>query len=142
MLRIAHARLHPQHCPAHAHSNPLTQAVTIVHPKGLEPSCMLSQLWCTLLRAAIRMLDRKNANRYSRAQRANSKGSMNCMPTLSCRQHPLNSGNYSQLQNHNDTRGRTTQALPRETQVIGQMRRQKNYNYREGMFIISLPYIG
>ena len=27
-----------------------------------------------------------------------------------------------------DTGGRTVQALPRETQVIGQMRRQKNYN--------------
>ena len=32
---------------------------------------------------------------------------------------------------HANTGGRTVQALPKETQVTGQMRRQKNYNYRE-----------
>ena len=41
-----------------------------------------------------------------------------------------------------DTGGRTVQALPKETKVTGQMRRQTNYNYTERMFIIYLPYIG
>ena len=57
MLRIAHARLRPQHRLAHAHSNPPAQAVAIAHPEGLEPSSMLSRLQCMLLRAAIYTLD-------------------------------------------------------------------------------------
>ena len=40
-----------------------------------------------------------------------------------------------------DTGGRTVQALPKETQVTEQIRRQKNYNYRESMFIMYLLYI-
>ena len=89
MLHIAHVRLRPQHRPAHAHSNPPLQAVTIVHLKGLEPSSVLSRLLYTLLRATIRTLGRKSVNRCSCAARTNSEGSTNCMPTPRCRQHPL-----------------------------------------------------
>ena len=85
MLRIAHARLCPQHRPAHAYSNPPSQAVTIVHLEGLEPSSVLSQLLYMLLRATIRTLNRKSANRCSRAQYVNSEGSTNCMPTRDVR---------------------------------------------------------
>ena len=48
---------------------------------------------------------------------------------------------YYKWKMDDDTGGRTVQALPKETQITGQMRRQKNYNYRESMFIIYLLYI-
>ena len=83
MLRIAHARLHPQHHLVRVHSNPPAQAVTNRQFQGLEPSSVLPRLLYTLLRAAIRTLGRKSANCCSRAQRANSEGSTNCMPTPS-----------------------------------------------------------
>ena len=41
-----------------------------------------------------------------------------------------------------DIGGRTVWALPRETQVTGQMRRQENCNLQRGNVIIALPYIG
>ena len=48
----------------------------------LELSSVLSRLLHTLLRAAIRTLASKSANRCWCAQRTNSKGSTSCMPPL------------------------------------------------------------
>ena len=56
---------------------------------------------------------------------------------------PQDMGNYCTFDSITcDTGGRTVQALPKGTQVTGQMRRQKNYNYTKRMVIIYLPYTG
>ena len=136
------ARSRPQHCLVHAHSNPPSQAVAIVHPKGLEPSRMLSQLQCMLLRTASRTLNRK----VRIVVHACSAQIVRATRTA-CPLHVVGStlsamGKLHCLRNHNDTGGRTVQALPRERQVTAQYWRTKNYNFHRDNVIISLPYIG
>ena len=67
MLRIAHAQLRPQHRPSRVLPNPPSQTVPNRYSRGLEPSSMLSWLLCVLLRATIRTLSQKSANRCSHA---------------------------------------------------------------------------
>ena len=74
--------------------------------------------------------------------KAHTKARASSMPVHSWRHVISNKTLHLSAVMHVDTGGRTVQALPKETQVIGQMRRQKNYNKIERMFIIYLPYIG
>ena len=90
---------------------------------------MLSQLLYTLLRAAIRTLDRKKCESlFARAA---------CKPRGQHELHAHSSavgstatvvGKLFQLRNHNDTGGRTVQVLPMETQVHWANETSKNYN--------------
>ena len=53
----------------------------IIASTGLELPSVLLWMQCTLLRAAIRTLESKSANRCWCAARTNSEGSTNCMPS-------------------------------------------------------------
>ena len=60
---------------------PRRPSIIIAHSNGLELSSVLLWMQYTLLRAAIRTLDPKSANRCWCAARTNSEGSTNCMPS-------------------------------------------------------------
>ena len=81
MLRIAHARLRPQHRLARIMQNLPIQTIYSIHLEVLDPSSALARLLYTLLHTIIYTLDLKSANRYSHAMRINSEGSIKCMPT-------------------------------------------------------------
>ena len=115
-----------QHRPACVLPDPSTQDRRIIHSTGLEPPSVLARLRCTLLRAAIGTLDRKTANRCSRAARANSEGSAGLHALSSAvGSTSVGVGKLHRLRNQNDAGGRTVQVLPRETHTTGQIRRQR-----------------
>ena len=113
-----------------------TRASELLRPPNVPLRTMLTMVVKKLVN--LRYLKLENVNKIGDGDLVNlGKLSLICLSFTPYKYHYFTEITDRVIQGE-----RTAQVLPREAQVTGQIRRTKNYNYREVMFIISLTSIG